>query len=418
MRRKVASSTSLQSDPQRVQKGESVSTLFQEANVILHIDMDAYYASVEERDHPKLVGLPVIVGGSPEERGVVAAANYEVRRYGVHSAMPMATAVRRCPHAIILPVRMDHYSAISREIRSIFERYTPQVEPLSLDEAFLDVRGSVKLFGPVDEIGKQIKQDILSEVGLVASVGVAPNKFLAKLASDFNKPDGFVTVNEGSIREFLDPLPVSRLWGVGRRADEILAQLGVRTIQQLRMLPLPILSRQFGNASASHLHNLAHGHDDRAVIPDRDAKSISHETTFPVDINDAGVLRASLLSLTEQVAHRLRRLEVFGRTIQIKVRYSDFRTVTRAHSMPTASNTTNELWNAVSNHLLPRVDLTTEAVRLVGVGISALGRHREQQRLLFDDQSNRDAELDAATDVIRDRFGSAAIQRGTSLGNG
>lgn len=386
--------------------------------MILHIDMDAYYASVEERDHPELIGLPVIVGGLPEERGVGAAANYEVRRYGVHSAMPMATAVRRCPHAIILPVRMEHYSAISREIRSIFERYTPQFEPLSLDEAFLDVRGSVKLFGPVDEIGKQIKQKILSEVGLVASVGVAPNKFLAKLASDLNKPDGFVTVDEESIQEFLDPLPVSRLWGVGRRADEILDQMGVRTVQQLRMLPLPILSRQFGTASASHLHELAHGRDDRAVIPDRDAKSISHETTFPVDISDADVLRACLLSLTEQVARRLRRLEVFGRTVQLKVRYSDFRTVTRAHSMSTASNTTNELWGAVSNHLLPRVDLAKDAVRLVGVGITTLGRNREQQRLLFDDPGNRDAELDAATDVIRDRFGGAAIRRGTSLENG
>ena len=385
--------------------------------MILHVDMDAYYASVEERDRPELSGHPVIVGGSVDSRGVVAAANYEVRRFGVHSAMPMATAVRRCPRAIILPVRMEHYSAVSHEIRSIFERYTPLVEPLSLDEAFLDVRGSVKLFGPVEEIGRRIKRDILSEVGLVASVGVAPNKFLAKLASDLDKPDGFVTVSEEGVQEFLDPLPVSRLWGVGKRADEILERLGIRTIGQLRRLPLPDLSRHFGTASAAHLHELAHGRDDRAVVPDREAKSISHETTFPVDISDADVLRAWLLSLTEQVAGRLRRLKVFARTVHLKVRYSDFKTVTRSHSMPTASNTTSDLWSAVTDHILSRIDLAENPVRLVGVGVSSLGRHREQQGLLFEDQSKRDAELDAATDVIRDRFGAAAIQRGTSLDN-
>jgi len=389
----------------------------QEAIVILHVDMDAYYASVEERDRPELAGQPVVVGGSVDSRGVVAAANYEVRRFGVHSAMPMATAVRRCPRAIILPVRMDHYAAISREIRSIFERYTPLVEPLSLDEAFLDVRGSVKLFGPVEEIGRRIKRDILSELGLVASVGVAPNKFLAKLASDLYKPDGFVTVSEEGVQEFLDPLPVSRLWGVGKRADEILERLGVRTIGQLRRLPLPELSRHFGPASAAHLNELAHGCDDRAVVPDRKAKSISHETTFPIDISDADVLRSWLLSLTEQVARRLRRLEVFGKTVQLKVRYSDFKTVTRSHSIPNASNSTGDLWSAVSENLLSRIDLTGNPVRLVGVGVSSLGKHREQQGLLFDDQSRRDAELDAATDVIRDRFGSAAIRRGSSMDN-
>lgn len=382
--------------------------------MILHIDMDAFYASVEIRDRPELAGRPVIVGGSADGRGVVSAASYEVRKFGVHSAMPMATAVRKCPDAVVLPVRMDHYAAVSREIRTIFERYTPLVEPLSLDEAFLDVGGSVALFGSAEEIGWKIKNEIRSETGLIASVGLAPNKFIAKVASDLEKPDGFVIVSGDRIQQFLDPLPVSRLWGVGRRANELLAQMGVHTIQQLRETPLTAMSRQFGEASANHLHELAHGRDDRAVVPDREAKSISHETTFPVDISDAEVLRAWLLTLTEQVARRLRRLEIFGKTVQLKYRYSDFRTVTRSHSLPSATNSTSEVWSVVSEQLLPRVD-ASQPVRLVGVGVTSLGHHKNQQRLLFDDHDSRGDDLDSATDEIRDRFGAPAISRGTAL---
>lgn len=386
--------------------------------VILHIDMDAFYASVEERDRPELVGQPVIVGGSSNVRGVVAAANYVARKYGVHSAMPMATAVRFCPRAIVLPVRMDHYAAVSRQIREIFHRYTPLVEPLSLDEAFLDARGSEKLFGSSAEIGRKIQHDIWSEIGLVASIGVAPNKFLAKIASDLDKPNGFVEVAEDGIQRFLDPLPVSRIWGVGKRAEEMLARIGVATIEQLRRTSLVSLQQCFGKSTADHLHELAHGRDNRRVVPDREAKSISHETTFPVDVSDVEVLRSTLMSLTEQVARRLRRLEVFGRTVHLKVRYNDFRTLTRAHPLTTPSHSTSEMWDAVSNELLQRVDLQSQPIRLLGVGMSSLGKGRQRQRTLFDDHSERDSEIDSATDAIREKFGGAAIQRGNTFSTG
>ena len=382
--------------------------------VILHIDMDAFYASVEERDQPDLVGKPVIVGGSAESRGVVSAANYVARKYGVHSAMPMRTALRNCPRAVVLPVRMKHYAAISRQIRDIFHRYTPLVEPLSLDEAFLDVTGSEGLFGSAIEIGHRIKTDILKETRLVASIGLAPNKFLAKIASDLKKPNAFVIVEPNGIAEFLDPLPVARLWGVGKRAEEKLSGIGVKAIGQLRRTPLSALKICFGEAVAAHLLELANGRDNRSVVPDRDAKSISHETTFPVDVSDSDVLRACLLGLTEQVSRRVRRHNIFARTVHMKVRLSDFHTVTRAHSLSDPTNTTSDLWDAVSNHLMNRVDLQ-QPVRLLGVGVSSLSRTRERQRTLFNDTSQRDSAIDTAADAIRDRFGNAALKRGTSI---
>jgi len=381
--------------------------------VILHVDMDAFYASVEERDCPELVGKPVIVGGSREHRGVVSAANYVARQYGVHSALPMATALRYCPRAIVLPVRMDHYAAISRQIREIFHRYTPLVEPLSLDEAFLDARGSEQLFGTSAEIGRKIQQDIWNETQLVASIGVAPNKFLAKIASDFDKPNGFVEVPADGIHDFLDPLPVKRIWGVGKRAEEMLAKIGVTTVERLRKTPLASLRQCFGDSTANHLHELAHGRDSRNVVPDREAKSISHETTFPIDVTDVEILRSCLLSLTEQVARRLRRHKLYGRTIHLKVRYNDFRTISRAYSLPNPSHSTSEIWDAVSEHLLTRVDLAVQPVRLIGIGLSSLAKNRERQKTLFDDHSERDGEIDSATDAIKEKFGGTAIQRGS-----
>jgi len=274
--------------------------------MIIHADMDAFYASIEERDRPELVGKPVIVGGSPEKRGVVSAANYVARKYGVHSAMPAVTARRLCPYGIYLSPRIDYYAEVSRQIRDIFERFTPLVEPLSLDEAFLDVTGSEGLFGPAVEIGRQIKQAIREELRLVASVGVAPNKFLAKIASDLKKPDALVVVEPDKVPEFLDPLPVERLWGVGRESSKVFQRLGIRTIGQLRQCPLDMLQARFGS-SGEHLWELAHGRDERPVVPEREAQSISNETTFEHDIADMDVLRAWLVDLTEQVGCRLRR---------------------------------------------------------------------------------------------------------------
>ena len=381
--------------------------------MILHVDMDAFYASVEERDNPRLVGRPVIVGGTPEQRGVVAAANYEARRFGVHSAMASTTARRLCPQAIVLPPRMKHYAEVSRQIRAIFDRYTPLVEPLSLDEAFLDVTGSEHLFGSAETIGHRIKEEIRNEVRLVASVGVAPNKFLAKIASDLQKPDGFVVVRPDAVQQFLDPLPVGRIWGVGRVTGETFSRLGIETIGQLRTLSEPALE-QLAGRTGTRLRNLAHGIDDRKVIPDREAKTISHETTFSVDIAEPESLRAWLLELTEQVARRLRRHQLSGRTVQIKVRSADFQTITRARTLAQPTNVTHELWQAADELLSRRVLAACLPVRLLGVGASGLQAQGKSQQQLFDNEDHRKyGRLDAVADDIQDRFGGDALRRAT-----
>jgi DNA polymerase IV len=381
--------------------------------MILHVDMDAFYASVEERDNPRLVGRPVIVGGTSEQRGVVAAANYEARRFGVHSAMASATAQRLCPQAIVLPPRIQYYAEVSRQIRAIFERYTPLVEPLSLDEAFLDVTGSEHLFGPAETIGRRIKEDIRDELRLVASVGVAPNKFLAKIASDVQKPDGFVVVRSESVQQFLDPLPVGRLWGVGRVTGHTFQRLGVETIGQLRTLSVAALEQLAGRTGA-RLWNLARGIDDRKVVPDREAKTISHETTFAADIVDSETLRAWLLELTEQVARRLRRHQLCGRTVHIKVRSTDFHTLTRARTLVRPTNVTQELWQAATELFSQRVLAECLPVRLLGMGVSGLQPAGKSQQQLFDDEEHRKhGQLDAVADAIQDRFGGNAIGRGT-----
>ncbi len=275
------------------------------ALTILHVDMDAFYASIEQRDHPELRGKPVIVGGIGP-RGVVSAASYEARPFGVHSAMPMKTARRLCPQGVFLPVRMAHYSQVSRQIREILLSFTPRVEPLSLDEAFLDVHGCEGLHGPAPEIARQVKDRIKTETGLTASVGVAPNKSLAKLAGDLRKPDGLVVVPPERVQAFLAPLPVGRIWGVGAKAEKRLHSLGVRTIGQLAALPERLLIDHFGKKMGRHVWQLAHGHDDRTVTPDREAKSISTETTFAQDVSDLEALRVCLLDLTDHLAGRLR----------------------------------------------------------------------------------------------------------------
>ncbi len=383
--------------------------------MILHCDMDAFYASVEERDRPDLVGHPVIVGGSPEKRGVVAAANYVAREYGVHSAMPATTARRLCPQGIFLPSRIPYYAEVSGQIREIFERFTPLVEPLSLDEAFLDVTGSEGLFGPAFQIGQQIKEIVRTEIRLVVSVGIAPNKFLAKIASDLQKPDGFVVVEPDGMQEFLDPLPVERLWGVGRQGSKLLQRLGIRTIRQLRQWPMELLQHHFGS-HGEHLWQLAHGIDDRRVVPEREAKSISHETTFDTDIDDPEVLRAWLLDLTEQVAWRLRRHGLRGRAVQLKVRFADFSTITRSQTLPEPTDITDELWQVAVAMLCERLPARHLPVRLLGMGVAGLDASCVRQGFLFDeDERERQSGLDATGDQIRERFGSAALRRAASL---
>lgn len=383
--------------------------------MILHVDMDAFYASVEERDRPELQGKPVIVGGTPQGRGVVAAANYAVRKFGVHSAMPTSTALRLCPQAIVIRPRLDYYAEVSEQIREILYRYSPRIEPLSLDEAFVDVTGCEALFGPAAEIGRQIKREIRDRVRLVASVGVAPNMFLAKIASDFQKPDGFVVIDPAAVQEFLDPLPVKRLWGVGDVLNQSLEQFGLRTIRDVRETPLTILRERWGQRG-EHLWNLAHGIDERRVVPDREAKSISHETTFAVDMEDRAALRAWVLDLSEQVGWRLRRNGLRGKTVQLKVRFADFQTVTRSRTLPAVTHSNREIWRTAQELLETCLANSRQRIRLLGVGVSGLAGERLVQPSLFgDEERERQTQLDQAADQIRERFGSGALHRGSGL---
>jgi DNA polymerase-4 len=387
-------------------------------SVIIHVDMDAFYASIEERDQPELVGKPVIVGGSPDGRGVVAAANYAIRKFGVHSAMPTSTALRLCPQAIVLPVRMNHYAAISRQLREVFHRFTPLVEPLAFDEAFLDVSGSLKLFGEAEVIGHRIKNEIQQEVNLVASVGIAPNKFLAKLASDLDKPNGFVKVDPQRVQEFLDDLPVGRIWGVGKVTGKSFQQIGIKTIGQLRLLSREILDARFGPRSGEHLWKLARGIDDREVVPDRNAKSISHETTFATDINDKEALRSWLMELTEQVGIRLRRHKLRCRTVHLKIRYDDFSTFTRSQAVEEPTNSTDLLWRIAVKMLNERLPNRKLSIRLIGMGVSGIDTSTLKQKTLFDEETNEtESKIDEVTDLIQEKFGNKSVSRGRSFGS-
>jgi DNA polymerase-4 len=382
--------------------------------MIIHADMDAFYASVEIRERPELADKPVAVGGSAEGRGVISAANYVARRYGVHSALPTITAKRRCPQLILLPGRMNFYAEVSQQIRRIFERFTPLIEPLSLDEAFLDVTHSEKLFGPAQAIGRQIKQAIQLELDLVVSIGIAPNKFIAKIASDIDKPNGFVYVAANRIQAFLDPLPVKRIWGVGKTTEQHLQQLGIYTVRDLRLQARETLVQQFGEHGA-HLWELAHGIDHRPVISEYDAKSISHEITFPRNINDKQVLLSVLLQLTEQVAARLRQQDYQGRTVHLKIRYGDFTTLTRSHTMDHASNITRELWQTVKTVFLNKLPAKLPPVRLLGMGVSGFehdGSDIGRQQDLFAPDPVKGQQIDKITDAVNQRFGSNALRRG------
>lgn len=383
--------------------------------MILHIDMDAFYASIEERDRPGLRGKPMVVGGNPHKRGVVAAASYAARQFGIASAMPTAMAKRLCPHLIVLPPRHGYYAQVARQMRDIFHRYTPLVEPLSLDEAFLDVTHSRRLFGEPADIGVRIKHDIRQELKLTASVGVAHNKFLAKVASDVRKPDGFLVVDAAHVQLFLDPLPVSKLWGVGKVGNRRLQQLGIHTIGDLRAGPRAQLDELFGSW-AKELWELAHGIDDRAVVPDHKAKSISHETTFAEDITDVEALRGWLLDLTRQVAARLRRNHLRGRTVHLKIRFSNFRTITRSHTLPQSTDITQELWNVGLPLLLKNLPFPHPGVRLLGFSASGFDAAGPHQADLFSAPAKvKQVRLDTVSDWIQTRFGSAALTRAAEL---
>ena len=376
---------------------------------IIHLDMDAFYASVEQLDNPDLKGKPVIVGGS-SMRGVVSAASYEARRFKIHSAMPIAQAKKLCPHGVFLPVRMKRYREISRKIFAIFARYTPLVEPLSLDEAFLDVTGSEKLFGTAESIAARIRAEVFAETGLTVSAGVASTKLVAKIASDINKPDGITIVPENREAEFLTHLPIKKLWGVGRKTQETLAILGVHTIGDLARLPLPLLEKKFGKHGKS-LHYAALGYDERNVETAHETKSVGHEFTFDTDLTDIISIRRELLELSGMVASRLRRYQFQGRSITLKVKYHDFRQITRSSTIKQHCADSKKIYQEALQ-LLDKTDAGQKPVRLLGISISGLQLEGElKQQYLFHGQqagSNRRG-INKALDEIQERFGTTAI---------
>jgi DNA polymerase-4 len=380
---------------------------------ILHVDMDAFYASVEALDNPELRGRPLIVGGLGG-RGVVAAASYEVRKYGVHSAMPMREALQRCPHAICVRPRFDRYKAVSDVVFAVFHEFTPLVEGLSLDEAFLDVTHSQAALGPGDVIAAEIRRRIRERTGLTASVGVAPNKLIAKIASDLRKPDGLVVVRPDEVTAILDSLSVRKLFGIGAKTAPQLERIGVLTFRDLRLAPDAVLRPVFG-AFVAQVKARAAGVDDRPVIPDWDEKQISAEETFDVDIVDRARLHAELAQLADRMAARLRNQHWLAECVIVKIRRGDFRTYTRQRSIRPATQETKPLARAAAQLLDDWLHEQPKApIRLLGVGATDL-TDAPQLELFRAPESVRNGRLDAAVDGIRAKFGAEALSRGSSL---
>jgi DNA polymerase-4 len=378
---------------------------------ILHVDLDAFFAAVEQRDRPELRGKPVIVGGDPRGRGVVSAASYEARRFGVHSAMSLNEALRRCPDGVFLPVDGRRYQQASRDVMGVLRRFTPQVEPISIDEAFLDVTGSRRLFGDGATIGRLIKEAVRGEVGLTVSVGVATTKLVAKIASDLRKPDGLVVVPPGAEAGFLAPLPISRLWGVGEKTAVALAEYGVRTIGDLAAIAPDVVVRRFGKHGGS-LVDRARGIDRDPVHTGDPAKSVGHEHTFDADTRDPELIERTLLAMADGVAGRLRSAGVRASTVAVKIRDSSFRTITRQRTLPEPTDMTEPIFHAALE--LARPEVRGIRVRLLGVTASNLGE-REQLGLFPTDDPRHRAAIEAA-DALRRRYGEDAVTRGRLVG--
>ena len=435
---------------------------------IIHVDMDEFFAAVEKLDNPSLVGKPLLVGGDPRARGVVATASYEARVFGCHSAMAMAKAVRLCPHAIVIHPHFERYSALSKQVFEIFHQFTPLVEGLSIDEAFLDLSGTERLHGfdgtetrqgiadirlrnsdcglriaakkdqPIDlpttldgrqsefripnsempldwarDVAFKIKSRIRAETGLTASVGVSFNKFLAKLASDLKKPDGLVVIEPSQVRDTLDPLPVTKIWGVGPAAAAQLERLNIRTIGQLRRADAQLLRRTFGLEMAEHYLALAHGEDDRPVETDGQAKSVGQEETFAVDVDRLDPLRGVLLGQVQEVARRLRAQRLKARTVTLKIRHGDFTTITRSRTLDAPTYSTDDLWEAAKSVLEEWAAKQFRPLRLLGMHASNLtGEHGGQLGLFTEAGDQKRQRLDKTVDDITSRFGEGTIKRG------
>lgn len=379
--------------------------------------MDAFYASVEQFDHPEYKSRPVIVGADPKEgkgRGVVAACSYEARKFGVRSALPISRAWKLCPEGVYVRPRMKRYAEVSGQVMHVFRQFTDLVEPLSIDEAFLDITGSVALLGPPEQIARSIKQRIREETGLTASVGLGPNKFIAKIASDLRKPDGFVIVAEKDVETFLGELPISRLWGVGPKTEARLREIGFRTIGDVARTSRESLVRSLGSLG-EHLYQLSHGHDERPVVSNWEPKSISSETTFDEDTADRKVLLATILDLADHVAERLRKDGYRAKKVTLKLRYSNFSTHTKQQSQERSVQTGEDIAK-VARALFAQFPLT-QKIRLIGVAAGDLHRDGEDPRQLglFSEPNRLNEKLSHTVDEIKQKFGNDAVRRGSQL---
>jgi DNA polymerase IV len=383
-----------------------------DTRAILHIDMDAFYASVEERDNPELRGTPLIVGGTGG-RGVVAAASYAVRKFGVHSAMPMREALKRCPDAVVVRPRMSRYQEVSGVVFAIFQQFTPLIEGLSLDEAFLDVTASQRLLGAPQKIAVDIRARIAEQTALTASVGIAPNKLLAKIASDLNKPDGMCRIDAGNLREVLDPLPIQKLFGVGAKTLPAVNAAGLYTFGDVRNADDTVLWRVFGKHGRL-IRDRACGIDDRPVVADREEKSISAEETYDIDIRSPTELSAQLAHLADRTASRLRAQELIAGVVNVKIRRADFTTYTRQKALGTATQDTATISRVAQDLLQEWIRVQPRAaVRLLGVGVADL--QEQVQSDLFADVKTAPSRLDSAVDGIRHRFGAGVLTRASRL---
>lgn len=377
---------------------------------ILHVDMDAFFAAVEQLDHPEYRNKPLIIGGTKDSsRGVVSTCSYEARKYGVRSAMPIKKAVALCPHGIFIPGRMARYQEVSHQIHAIFHDFSPVVESVSIDEAFLDMTGCEHFYPNLEAMGQAIKARIKAEVGLTCSVGIAPNKFLAKLASDWRKPDGLTILRPENVDEFLLNLPASKIWGVGEKTQQVLAKHGLHTVKDIRSKSLSWLSERLGQNLAEHLYYLARGIDNRPVTPESEAKSISQEITFAEDYLDMEILKSQLAAMAEKVGYRLRREQLYARTVTIKVRYSNFDTITRSHTLDYAFCDDDNIFNIGWELFLavPRAP-----VRLLGIGVQNFVRN--QQLTLFDNPITTDR-LAQVMDQINQKYRGHALTKGRTL---
>lgn len=379
---------------------------------ILHVDMDAFFAAIEQLDNPELRGKPILVGGSGP-RGVVTTASYEARPFGCHSAQPMAVARRLCPHAIIVPTRYSRYRDASNQLFDLFDEFSPLVQPLSIDEAFLDLTGTEKTLGPPIEVARRLKARVREKLSLTASVGVAHNKFLAKLASDLEKPDGLTVIFEEDIDRVLPPLPVTRIWGIGPKTAKRLDANCIRTIADLRNATDATLKRLMGE-DCERIRRLAHGIDDRPVVRDSDAKQISHEQTFGVNLADPDAVRYELHEQVQQVARRLRKHKLHAAGVTLKIRFGEFQTITRSRALPEPTDRTDLLWQASRELFDTWACKSFQPIRLIGMAARTLTPAGGQMPLFVSESDQKQEKLDQTMDKIINRFGSSAVRRGMS----